>query len=119
MGKDMRNLLKVAIPLSIALAATLAFAKKPVTPFGKWMNANVGSNMGGDPDSFAALQKNLVLVAGKLPPTGSYPKWAEMANAGAAAAGKQDLKGAKASCKSCHDAYQAQYIKENPTAQFP
>jgi cytochrome c553 len=115
----MRILVKIAIPLSIALAATLAFAKKPATPLGKWMNANVSSNMGGDPDSFAALQKSLVLVASRPPQNGSYPKWAEMANAGVTAAAKQDLKAAKASCKTCHDAYQEQYIKENLTVPFP
>jgi len=115
----MRTLLKIAIPLSVALAATLAFAKKPVTPLGKWMNANISSNMAGDADSFATLQKNLLLVASKPPPNGSYPKWADMANAGAAAAGQKDLKATKATCKTCHDAYQAQYIKENLAVPFP
>jgi len=115
----MRNLLKIAIPLSIALATTLAVAKQAKTPLGKWMNANVSSNMSGDADSFAALQKSLLLVASKSPKNGSYPKWADMANAGAAAAGSKDLKAAKAACKTCHDAYQDQYIKENLTVPFP
>ncbi len=114
----MRALVRIALPVTVALAATLAFAKKPSTALGKWMNANVSSNMGGDPDSFTALQKNLLFVASK-PPSGSYPKWVDMANAGAAAAAKQDLKGAKASCKTCHDAYQPQYIKEHLTDPFP
>ncbi len=119
----MRSLVKLAVPaflgLSLALASTLALAKKPSTPLGKWMNANISSNMSGDPDGFAALKTNMALVEGKLPPNGSYPKWAEMANATIVAANKQDLKAVKATCKTCHDAYQDQYIKENLNVPFP
>jgi hypothetical protein len=42
-----------------------------------------------------------------------------MANAGAAAAGKQDLAGTKASCKQCHEAYKENYKKDFPTRAFP
>jgi hypothetical protein len=115
----MRTLVKLALPLSLALATTLALAKKPATPLGKWMNANVSSNMSGDADAFAAIKTNMALVAGKPPANGSYPKWAQLANASIAAANKQDLKALKATCKDCHTAYQEQYIKENLAVPFP
>jgi hypothetical protein len=119
----MRTLVKLALPLSLTLSlvlgTTIALGKKPATPLGKWMNANISSNMTGDADGFAALKTQLAIVQGNPPKNGSYPKWVEMTKASIAAADKQDLKAVKATCKTCHDAYQEQYIKENPTVPFP
>lgn len=38
-----------------------------------------------------------------------FANWGSMSDQGKAAAEKGDLDGAKASCKSCHDAYRAEY----------
>lgn len=38
-----------------------------------------------------------------------FANWAKMSDDGKAAAEKGDLDGAKASCKSCHDAYRSEY----------
>jgi hypothetical protein len=105
-----------SITVVLALGAGLAFAGEAKTPLGKWMKPNVGAPLAGQ--DFETLQKSLDLVASK-PPPGDYPKWSAMAKAGATAAGKQDVAGVKASCKQCHDAYQAKYVKDFPTRAFP
>jgi hypothetical protein len=110
-----------ALPLTLALAMTAgagaALAGEPATPLGKWMKPNIGTPLAGQ--DFPTLQKNLTLVASKPPPAGDYARWAETASAGAAAAGKQDLKGVKASCKTCHDLYKEKYKKEFVDRPFP
>jgi cytochrome c553 len=115
----MPKLFRGSLPLTVALCfvAGLAAAGDPKTPLGKWMKPNMGAPLAGQ--DFAALQKSLDLVASKPPPAGSYPKWASMAQAGSAAAAKQDVTAVKAACKQCHDAYKEQYIKEYPTRAFP
>jgi hypothetical protein len=112
----MRTLLRITLPCALALACGLAAAGEPATPLGKWMKPNMGAPLAEQ--DFATLGKSLSLVAGK-PPSGAYPNWAKIANAGAAAAAKQDLAGVKASCKQCHDAYKEGYKKEFPTRAFP
>ena len=111
--------LGLGLGLALAFATTAALARKPSTKLGHWMNDNISSNMGGDADGFAQIKTSMALVVAKPPPNGSYPKWAEMAKATIAAADKGDLKRVKATCKTCHDAYQDQYIKENLNAPFP
>lgn len=104
------------LTLTLALAAGAALAGEPATALGRWMKPNIGTPMAGQ--DFATLQKNLEFVAGKVP-SSDYDKWAEISKAGAAAAAKQDLKGVKASCKSCHDTYKEKYKKEFLTKAFP
>src|ERR1700724_724782 len=101
----MRKLLRATLPLTVALslAAGFAAAEEPKTLLGKWMKPNMGAPLAGQ--DFDALSKSLTLVSPKPPPSGSYPNWASIAKDGAAAAAKQDIKGVKASCKACHDAY--------------
>jgi len=70
-----------------------------------WMKANVGGPLAGN--DLPAVAKGLS-AAGKLGPA-EFPKWKSIADEGAAAAAKGDLAGAKASCKSCHDAYKKDY----------
>ena len=111
-----------ALPLTLALVAALtagagvALAGEPVTPLGKWMKPNIGTPLAGE--DFPTLQKNLALVSSKVP-SPDYDKWAEISKKGADAAGNQDTKGVKASCKSCHDAYKEKYKKEFLTKAFP
>src|SRR5581483_6466723 len=98
-----------ALVLAVAGASGVAFAGDPATPLGKWMKPNIGAALAGQ--DFPTLQKNLDFVAGKVP-SGDYAQWAEVAKSGSAAAAKQDIKGVKASCKSCHDLYKDKYKKE-------
>jgi hypothetical protein len=106
----------IPLVLAIALATGLALAGEAKTPLGKWMKPNMGAPMAGQ--DFAALQKSLTVVAGKVP-SGSYGDWASLAKGGADAAGKQDVAGVKAACKGCHDKYKQQYISDHPNDAFP
>ncbi|MGH7439264.1 MAG: cytochrome c [Polyangiaceae bacterium] len=105
-----------ALVLALAGASGVAFAGDPATPLGKWMKPNIGTPLAGQ--DFPTLQKNLDLVASKVPP-GDYAQWAEFAKSGSAAAAKQDVKAVKASCKGCHDSYKEKYKKEFLTRPFP
>ena len=113
-----RTLLQAALPLTVALslAAGFAAAGEPTTILGKWMKPNMGAPLAGQ--DFATLKTSLELVSSK-PPPGDYADWTKISAAGAAAAGKQDLAGVKASCKQCHDLYKEKYKKELPTRPFP
>jgi hypothetical protein len=53
------------------------------------------------------LAQALTYVAAHVPP--GCPDWVAMANAGVAKAKAGDVDGAKASCKTCHDAYKESY----------
>jgi hypothetical protein len=113
------NVLPVSLTtlvMAVAGASGVAFAGDPATPLGKWMKPNIGAALAGQ--DFPTLQKNLDFVAGKVP-SADYTQWADLAKTGSAAAAKQDLKGVKASCKSCHDLYKDKYKKEFLTRPFP
>jgi hypothetical protein len=70
------------------------------------------------PADFKSVGANLTKVAGKSPGAG-YPNWASIANAGAKAAGSNDLAGVKGACKSCHDQYKKKFKDENRDMPFP
>ena len=114
----MRKLLRASLPLTVALslAAGFAAAEEPKTLLGKWMKPNMGAALAGQ--DFDKLAASLTLVAGK-PPPGNYPEWANMAKQGRRGGKEQDLKGVKASCKACHDAYKKSYIDESRDASVP
>lgn len=84
-------------------------------PLQKWMRANLGTALAAN-DS-AALAANLNKVANASPD--ATWNWKKIASDGAAAAGRGDIAGAKAACKSCHDAYKDQYKHEVPHASSP
>jgi cytochrome c553 len=109
------SLFLVASLAAVAFAG-LARAGDPKTPLGKWMKPNMGAPLAGE--DYDTLKKSLDLVASKVP-KGDYPQWSAFASAGSAAAAKEDLKGVKASCKQCHDAYKDKYIKDFPGLAFP
>ena len=112
-----KTLLRIGLPIAIALATGVAVAGgPPKTPLGKWMKPNMGAPMAGE--DYDTLQKSFDFVAGKSPGA-AYPKWETFAKNGSAASAKQDLKGTKAACNGCHDAYKDKYIKEFPTTPFP
>jgi hypothetical protein len=111
-----------SLSLSTLAAAALLFfcgiaaAGKPTTLLGKWMVPYINEpRAAGD---YPTLSKNLQLVADKRPP-GDYPKWSAMAQAGADAAAKSNVKGVGKSCTDCHDAYREKFKKELATWPFP
>jgi hypothetical protein len=80
-------------------------SKENPCPLQKWMRANLATALAsGDT---AALASNLKKVAATSPDKAWT--WSKLATDGADAAAKGDLAGAKASCKTCHDAYKDQY----------
>ncbi|MFO0676465.1 MAG: hypothetical protein U0169_08025 [Polyangiaceae bacterium] len=80
-----------------------------------WMKTNLGGPMAAA--DLAAVGKGLT-AAGKLGPS-DYPKWKSIADEGAAAAAKGNTDGVKASCKSCHDLYKADYKKKYKDRTVP
>ena len=78
---------------------------KPPCPMQGWMKSNMApAAASGDA---AALAKNLDFVASHAPK--GFADWSAIAKKGAEAAKAGNLDGAKASCKTCHDKYKAQY----------
>jgi len=78
---------------------------KPACPMQGWMKTNMApAAASGDT---AALAKNLDYVASHAPK--GLADWAAIAKKGADAAKAGNVDGAKASCKTCHDKYKAQY----------
>ncbi len=49
----------------------------------------------------------------KMAPPGAYPKWETISADGAAAGKSGDFAAAKASCRTCHDAYKAKYKNDD------
>ena len=93
-------------------------AKEKPCPLQGWMKENMGPSVTEEPPPWDALAKNLKVIAGKSPGA-AFPNWAKNANDGAAAAGKKDLAGVKASCKTCHDAYKKKFKEESRDMPFP
>ncbi|MGK3985546.1 hypothetical protein WME99_21045 [Sorangium sp. So ce136] len=90
-----------------------AKGQKPC-PMQGWMKTVMQSaTTSGDGAKIASA---LEYVASKPPP--GMAKWAAISKEGAEKAKKGDIDGAKASCKSCHDLYKAQYKESLRDAAF-
>jgi hypothetical protein len=104
-------LLGAAVYMAAALHSTAAAdvttcgTKESPCPLQAWMRANMGTALAAS--DAPALSKALDHAA-SLSPDPSWT-WAKIAKDGAAAAQKGDMAAAKASCKSCHDAYKDKY----------
>jgi hypothetical protein len=108
--------LQISLSAALVLAAGAALAGPPKSPLGKWMKPNMSAPLAAS--DYDALKKSFDVVASKVP-SGDYANWAQLAQQGSSAAAGQDLKGVKASCKGCHDAYKDRYLKEHATTPFP
>jgi hypothetical protein len=96
----------VAPEVASADGAACGATGQPPCPLQKWMRLNLGAaQTNGDA---AALATGLTKTAA-LNPDPTWTDWVKMSNDGAAAAGKGDIAGAKASCNSCHQKYKADY----------
>jgi len=103
----------IAATPTVAVAGDNACGtKENPCPLQKWMRQNMApANASGDaPALAAALDK----AAGFSPDpswngSDASKSWDAIAKAGAAAARANDLAGAKAACKKCHDNYKEPY----------
>ena len=82
---------------------------QPPCPLQDWMRKNVASALASnDAASLSiALEK-----AAKLAPDPTWASWVTAASSGAEAAKKGDIAGARAACKTCHDAWRATYREQ-------
>lgn len=95
-----------------AFADDVCGTKEKPCPLQQWMRANMTPALaaGDGPALAAALDK-----AATLSPDASWngtdatKSWDAIAKAGAAAARANDLRGAKAACQSCHEAFKEPY----------
>jgi hypothetical protein len=94
-----------AAPGVASAEAAACGTKDNPCPLQKWMRANMGPAAAAE--DAPALAKALDKAA-TMSPDASWT-WGKIATDGAAAAKKGDVAGAKASCKSCHDAYKDKY----------
>lgn len=90
-------------------------SKENPCPLQKWMRANLGTPLAGGDTAALAAGLNKVAAAS---PDASW-NWSKIANDGAAAAAAGDVPGAKAACKSCHDAYKGPYKERFRTRPAP
>ena len=81
----------------------------PACPLQAWMRANIAAPLAAN--NSAALAVALEKTA-KLSPDASWGSWSTIAAAGAAAAKKGDIAGARASCKACHGAWREKYKQQ-------
>jgi cytochrome c556 len=96
------GVLAAAVALAALLSAVEArAADRTLKDLMKKMGAQVTA---GDAEALAPIFAQ-TRTMGKP----EYTKWASLADQGEAAAAKGDLAGAKATCKSCHDAYRNDY----------
>ncbi len=79
---------------------------QPPCPLQDWMRKNVASALASN--DAASLSSALEKVA-KLSPDPAWASWVSAANSGAEAAKKGDIAGARAACKTCHDAWRTTY----------
>lgn len=82
---------------------------QPPCPLQDWMRKNVASALASN--DAAALSVALEKAA-KLSPDPTWATWVTAASSGAAAAKKGDVAGARAACKSCHDAWRTTYREQ-------
>ena len=121
MKKTIVSHLLFALPMTLAFAvgsgATLhssiaraddasCGSKENPCPLQKWMRQNMAPALAAGDN--AGLATALDKVAANSPDA-SWATWSQFAKQGADAAKKGDTAGAKAACKSCHDAYKDKY----------
>ncbi|WP_433933855.1 hypothetical protein [Sorangium cellulosum] len=104
------------VPASVAEGKDFGCGAKgqKACPMQGWMKTVMQSaTTSGDGAKIASA---LDYVASKPPP--GMPKWVAISKEGAEKAKKGDIDGAKASCKTCHDLYKAEYKAKLRDAAF-
>ena len=89
---------------------------QPPCPLQDWMRKNVAAALAAnDAEALSsALEK-----AAKLAPDPAWASWGTAASSGAAAAKNGDIAGARAACKTCHDAWRTTYREQFRTRPIP
>jgi hypothetical protein len=89
---------------------------QPPCPLQDWMRKNVAAALAANDaaELSAALEKSA-----KLSPNPAWTSWVSAASSGAAAAKKGDVAGARAACKTCHDAWRTAYRDQFRTRPIP
>ena len=103
----MRSKKTFALGFSLLAAAALAAlpaGAAPDTSLKDVMKKMGAASAGGDAKALAPI-----FAETKTKAKPEFANWTKLADQGKAAAEKGDLDGAKATCKSCHDAYRADY----------
>ncbi|MGH7283578.1 MAG: hypothetical protein ACRELY_18790 [Polyangiaceae bacterium] len=91
-------------------------SKENPCPLQKWMRQNMAPALAaGDNAGLAASFDKVAANA----PDASWSTWSQFAKQGSNAAKKGDTAGAKAACKSCHDAYKDKYKAQYRTKAPP
>ena len=93
------------VPLAHADDASCGSKENPC-PLQKWMRQNMAPALAAGDN--AGLAASFDKVAANSPDA-SWATWSQFAKQGSDAAKKGDTAGAKAACKSCHDAYKDKY----------
>ena len=89
---------------------------QPPCPLQDWMRKNVAAALATN--DAAALAVALEKSA-QLSPDPAWASWVSAASSGAAAAKKGDVAGARAACKTCHDAWRTAYRDQFRTRPIP
>lgn len=98
-----------AVPVAPAQGGECGKPGQPPCPLQDWMRKNVASALASN--DAASLSVALEKTA-KLTPDPAWASWVSAANAGAEAAKKGDVAGARAACKSCHDTWRTTYREQ-------
>ncbi|HTN85628.1 MAG TPA: hypothetical protein VL242_18140 [Sorangium sp.] len=104
------------VPASVAEGKDFGCGAKgqKACPMQGWMKTVMqAATTSGDGAKIASA---LDYVASKPPP--GMSKWVAISKEGAEKAKKGDIDGAKASCKTCHDLYKAEYKAKHRDATF-
>jgi hypothetical protein len=88
----------------------------PPCPFQLWMRGNVALPLATN--NLNDLADGLERTA-RLSPDATWTSWRTIATQGAAAARKGDIAGARASCRSCHDAWREAYKAKHRNRPIP
>jgi hypothetical protein len=94
------------IHMKVARADDACGGKTNPCPLQRWMRQNMAPAVAaGDNAGLAAALDKVAATS----PDASWSTWSTISKQGSDAAKKGDLAGAKAACKSCHDAYKDKY----------
>jgi len=103
-----------AVPSAVAPRAC-GSSGQPACPLQAFMKANALVAL--EARRFDRLGEVLGRVAEMAPP--DYPRWRDIALAGAKAAADENLESVRRSCKGCHDAYRAAYRRDHRADVIP
>ena len=97
------------VPVAPAQGGECGKPGQPPCPLQDWMRKNVAASLASND---AASLSIALERAAKLTPDPAWATWVSAASSGAEAAKKGDIAGARAACKTCHDAWRTTYREQ-------